>query len=248
MFDLSGRTALVTGAGQNAGAGIARALATQGAAVAVNDLVAERAESVAKEITAAGGTAVPVAFDVTDLAGVRDGVGRARAQLGRHLDILVHNAGIAVDFGQGHFRTLDPSRWRAPVEINLFGAMNCVSAVVDEMCEAGWGRIIQISSGSARTGSAHGLSLYGAGKSGVEGFIRHVSQEVAPLGVTANTLALGLQTNAAGDSTADIAAGIPTRRLGTPEDVGAAVVYLASEEAAWMTGQTLNLNGGSVTY
>ncbi|GAA0340287.1 SDR family NAD(P)-dependent oxidoreductase [Streptomyces turgidiscabies] len=248
MFDLSGRTALVTGAGQNAGAGIARALAAQGAAVAVTDLVAARAGAVVKEITAAGGTAVPVAFDVTDLDGVRDGVARARAGLGRHVDILVHNAGIAADFGQGQFRSLDPSRWRAPVDINLFGAMNCVSTVADDMCEAGWGRIVQISSGSARTGSAHGLSLYGAAKSGVEGFIRHLSQEVAPFGVTVNTLALGLQTNAAGDSTADIAARIPTRRLGTPEDVGAAVVYLVSPEASWMTGQTINLNGGSVTY
>ena len=247
MFDLSGHAALVTGAGQNAGAGIARALAAQGAAVAVNDLVPDRAEAVAKEITAAGGTAVPVAFDVTDLAAVREGVEWARTELGRTLDILVHNAGIPADFGQGQFRTLDPGRWRAPVEINLFGAMNCLSTVIGDMCDAGWGRIVQISSGSARTGSDQGLSLYGAAKSGVEGFIRHISQEVGPFGVTANTLALGLQTNVAGDSTAAIAARIPTRRLGTPEDVGAAVVYLASPEASWMTGQTLNLNGGSVT-
>jgi NAD(P)-dependent dehydrogenase (short-subunit alcohol dehydrogenase family) len=247
MFDLSGHAALVTGAGQNAGAGIARALAAQGAAVVVNDLVPERAEVVSKEITASGGTAVPIAFDVTDLEAVRAGVARARDEFGRHLDILVHNAGIPADFGQGQFRTLEPGRWRAPMEINLFGAMNCLSTVIGDMCDAGWGRIVQISSGSARTGSDQGLSLYGAAKSGVEGFIRHISQEVGPFGVTANTLALGLQTNAAGDSTAAIAARIPTRRLGTPEDVGAAVVYLASPEASWMTGQTLNLNGGSVT-
>src|SRR4051794_18334874 len=106
MFDLSGRTALVTGAGQNAGAGIARALAAQGASVAVNDLVLERAEAVSKEITSAGGIAVPVVFDVTDLEGVRDGVRRARAEFGGPLDILVHNAGIPADFGQGPFRTL----------------------------------------------------------------------------------------------------------------------------------------------
>lgn len=247
MFDLSGRTALVTGAGQNAGAGIARALAAQGAAVVVNDLVAERAKSVSEEIIASGGTAVPIAFDVTDQDAVRDGVDQAHAEFGRHIDILVHNAGIPADFGQGQFRTLEPARWRAPVEINLFGAMNCLAAVLDEMCDAGWGRIVQISSGSARTGSDLGLSLYGAAKSGVEGFIRHISQEVGPFGVTANTLALGLQTNAAGDATDAIAARIPVRRLGTPEDVGAAVVYLASAEASWMTGQTLNLNGGSVT-
>lgn len=247
MFDLSGHAALVTGAGQNAGAGIARALAARGAAVAVNDLVAERAEAVAKEITAAGGTALAVPFDVTDREAVREAVARARDGLGRSVDIMVHNAGIAADFGQGHFRTLEPSRWRAPIEINLFGAMNCVSAVVDDMCEAGWGRIVQISSGAARTGSDQGLSLYGAGKSGVEGLMRHLSQELAPSGVTVNTLALGLQTNAAGAATEVFAQKIPTRRLGTPEDVGAAVVYLASAEASWLTGQILNLNGGSVT-
>lgn len=139
--------------------------------------------------------------DVTDLEAVRAAVARARDELGRPVDVLVHNAGIAADFGQGAFRTLDPARWRAPVEINLFGAMNCVSAVVDDMCESGWGRIVQISSGAARTGSDQGLSLYGTAKSGVEGFIRHLSQELAPLGVTANTLALGLQSNAAGAAT-----------------------------------------------
>ncbi|MFD4985200.1 SDR family NAD(P)-dependent oxidoreductase [Streptomyces sp. NPDC058374] len=247
MFDLSGHTALVTGAGQNAGAGIARALAAQGAAVAVNDLVPERADAVTKEIAAGGGTAIAVPFDVTDLEAVQQGVARASAELGRHLDILVHNAGVPADFGQGQFRTLAPGRWRAPVEINLFGAMNLVSAVADDMCEAGWGRIVQISSGSARAGSATGISLYGAAKSGVEGFIRHLSQELAPFGVTANTLALGLQSNVAGESTEVFAAKIPLRRLGTPEDVGAAAVYLASPEASWMTGQILNLNGGSVT-
>ncbi|QFU92526.1 SDR family NAD(P)-dependent oxidoreductase [Amycolatopsis sp. YIM 10] len=246
MFDLSGHTAIVTGAGQNAGAGIARALAAQGAAVVVNDLVAERADAVSSEIRDAGGTAIPMAFDVTELSSVRDAVDKARSEFGRHLDILVHNAGIPADFGHGQFRTLDPSRWRAPVEINLFGAMNLVSAVIGEMCDAGWGRIVQISSGSARVGSDQGLSLYGASKSGVEGFIRHISQEVGPFGVTANTLALGLQANAAG-SNPEVFSRIATRRPGTPEDVGAAVVYLASPEASWMTGQTLNLNGGSVT-
>ncbi len=107
---------------------------------------------------------------------------------------------------------------------------------------------MQISSGSARAGSATGIALYGAAKSGVEGFIRHLPQELAPLGVTANTLALGLQSNVAGESTEVFAAKIPLHRLGTPEDAGATAVYLASPEASWMTGQILNLNGGSVTF
>ncbi|MFE8013881.1 SDR family NAD(P)-dependent oxidoreductase [Streptomyces antibioticus] len=247
MFDLTGHVALVTGAGQNAGAGIARALAAQGAAVAVNDLRAERAEATCAEIEKADGTAVPVPFDVTDLDAVRQGVAQARHLLGGAVDILVNNAGIPADMGYGPFREIEPGRWRGPVEINLFGAMNCVHAVLPGMREAGWGRVVQISSGAGRTGLTIGVSLYGAGKSGVEGFIRHISQEEATAGITANCLALGLMQSAGGPGIAGIAEGIPVGRLGRPEDVGAAVVYLASPEASWLTGQTIDLNGGSVT-
>jgi len=247
MFDLSGHVALVTGAGQNAGAGIARALAAQGAAVAVNDLREERAKATCAQIEQAGGTAAPVPFDVTDLDAVRAGVAAAGEALGGTVDILVHNAGIPADMGYGPFREIEPERWRAPVEINLFGSMNCVHAVLPGMRAAGWGRIVQISSGAGRTGLAIGVSLYGAGKSGVEGFIRHISQEEARSGITANSLALGVMESAGGPGSADIAAGIPIGRRGRPEDVGAAVVYLASPEASWLTGQTIDLNGGSVT-
>jgi NAD(P)-dependent dehydrogenase (short-subunit alcohol dehydrogenase family) len=125
--------------------------------------------------------------------------------------------------------------------------MNCVHAVLDDMCRTGWGRIVQISSGAGRTGSTIGISLYGAGKSGVEGFVRHVACEVAPSGVTVNALALGLMQNAGGPGVAEIEARIPVGRRGRPEDVAPAVVYLASPEAAWLTGQTIDLNGGSTT-
>jgi 3-oxoacyl-[acyl-carrier protein] reductase len=250
MFDLSGHVALITGGGRNAGAGISRALAAQGAAVAVNDLLLERAEEVCAEIRANGGKAAPVVFDVTDRAAVDDGVARAQAELGGPVDILVNNAGIPADKGQmgyAPFRDLDPARWRVPIEINLFGSMNCVHAVLGGMCDRGWGRIVQISSGSARHGSSIGLTLYGSAKSGVEGLVRHLSQEAGPFGVTVNSLALGLQSSAAGPGIEEIVARIPTGRTGTPEDVGAAVVYLASPEASWMTGQTIDLNGGSET-
>lgn len=248
MFDLSGHVALVTGAGRNAGAGIVRALAVQGAAVAVNDLVPERAQAVADEILNDGGKAFAVAFDVTDRVAVAAGLASATAALGGHVDILVHNAGVPAGMTPVRFRDLDPSQWRGPVDINLFGAMNCVHSVIDAMSEGGWGRIVQISSGSARTGSSAGLSLYGAAKSGVEGFVRHLSQELGPSGVTANVLSLGVQSSIGEDALKHAVNGIPTGRAGTPEDVGAAVVYLVSNEASWMTGQTINLNGGSVTY
>ncbi|MFE8916363.1 SDR family NAD(P)-dependent oxidoreductase [Streptomyces globisporus] len=247
MFDLTGHVALVTGAGQNAGAGIALALAEQGAAVAVNDLRAERAEATCAEIQKAGGTAVAVPFDVTDLDAVRAGLARAGEALGGHIDILVNNAGIPADMGYGPFRDITPERWRGPVEINLFGAMNCVHAVLPGMRQAGWGRIVQISSGAGRTGLAIGVALYGSGKGGVESFVRHISQEEAGAGITANTLALGLMQSAGGPGISDIAAGIPVGRLGRPEDVGAAVAFLASPESSWLTGQTIDLNGGSVT-
>jgi 3-oxoacyl-[acyl-carrier protein] reductase len=149
--------------------------------------------------------------------------------------------------GYGPFRDLEPRRWRGPVEINVFGGMNCVHAVLPGMRGAGWGHIVQISSGVGRTGLSMGVSLYGAGKSGIEGFIRHLSQEEAPAGITANVLAIGVQESARGQGAAGVAAGIPVGRRGRPCDVGAAVAFLASEEASWLTGQTIDLNGGTVT-
>ena len=136
MFDLSGRTALVTGAGQNIGAGIARGLAGQGAHVVVNDYFADRAQTTTDQIAAAGGSAVPSVFDVTDL----DAVMAAVAGIGV-VDILVNNAGLAgpTDMKAEQFRGMDPADWQASVDVNLYGVMNCCHAVVDGMCERGWG-------------------------------------------------------------------------------------------------------------
>jgi NAD(P)-dependent dehydrogenase (short-subunit alcohol dehydrogenase family) len=249
MFDLTGHRALVTGAGDGMGVGIAHALARQGAAVAVNDIVASKAEATRDAILAGGGTAVSAPFDITDEAAVNAGVAAAGEALGGHLDILVNNAGIPADMAPVRFRDLPPARWRSYIDINLYGSLHCIAAVIEPMVEAHWGRIIQISSGAGRTGLKIGVSLYGASKSGIEGFIRHLSTEVASTGVTANALALGLMAapnkNTDSSVTAGIARSIPVGRLGTPDDVGAAVVFLASNEMEWLTGQTVNLNGGS---
>ena len=247
MFDLTGRIALVTGAGQNQGAGIARALAAQGAAVAVNDLRGARADDTAREITARGGRALAVAFDVTDFAAVRSGVARVAAELGP-VDILVNNAGIPDGMGVAQFRATQPEAWRPYIDVNVYGVMNCIRAVLDGMCERGFGRIVTIASGAGQTGLALGVSAYAAGKGGQIAFMRHIALENARSGVTANTLALGLMSNAGGsDVTAALAKTVPVGRLGTPEDVGAACVFLASNEAGWLTGQTIGLNGGNLT-
>ena len=249
MFDLSGRVALVTGAGQNIGAGIARLLAGQGARVAVNDVVEERAKASAEAIAAAGGQALAVAFDVTDADAVREGVARVEAELGP-VDILVNNAGVPPGMTEElkHFKDLDPERWSRYVDLNLYGVLHCSKAVLDGMVERRFGRIITISSGAGQTGIPLGISVYGAGKAGAIGFSRHLAVEVAGQGVTVNCVALGLMDNAGDqDVVAHLAKTVPVGRCGSAEDVGAAVVYLASDEASWVTGQTLGVNGGSHT-
>ena len=244
MFDLSGRTALVTGAGQNIGAGIARGLAGQGAHVVVNDYFAERAEATTDEITAAGGSAVPSVFDVTDL----DAVLAAVAEIGV-VDILVNNAGLAgpTDMKAEQFRGMDPTGWQASVDVNLYGVMNCCHAVVDGMCERGWGRIITVSSAAGTHGVNIGVAPYSAGKGGGLAFTRSLALEVARSGVTANTLALGLFERKNREITEHFARAVPVGRTGRPEDVAAACVWLASDEAEWVTAQTIGINGGSIT-
>jgi 3-oxoacyl-[acyl-carrier protein] reductase len=247
VFDLEGRVALVTGAGRGVGAGIARRLARQGAAVAVNDLVEERAVETAEGIVREGGRAAAAPFDVVDVEAVAAAVAALDDRLGP-VDILVNNAGVPGDMELVRFREMDPSAWRSYVDLNLYGVLHCTRAVIDGMCERGWGRVITISSGAGQIGLPVGVALYGAGKGGALAFMRHLALEVAKQGVTANSLALGMMNNVGEGAAVDaLAAAIPVGRLGDPEDVGAAVVFLASEEAGWLTGQTIGLNGGSFT-
>lgn len=245
MFDLSGRVALVTGAGQGVGAGIAHALAARGALVAVNDLDFQRAMTVATAIDPAGIRARPIVFDVTDEQDIAAGI----EAIG-HVDILVNNAGNA---GAGvltpkPFRQSSPEEWRSAIDVNLQGVMLCTRAVINDMCEEGWGRIITIASDAARIGVTMGVSAYAAGKGGAIAFMRHLAVENASYGVTANTISLGLMNTV--DPTRNAAAirAIPAGRLGHPDDAGSLAVYLASEESSWMTGQLLSLNGGQNTF
>ncbi len=247
MFDLAGKVALVTGAGRGMGVGIAKLLAQQGAAVAVNDLVEERAKSTVEAIGGDGGRATAVCFDVTDPAAVAAGIERTEELLGP-VDVLVNNAGIPPGLQVTQFREMDPKEWQQYIDLNLYGVLHCAKAVIDGMCERRWGRVITISSGAGQVGLALGISVYGAGKGAAISFMRHLALEVGRYGVTANSLALGLMDNASDEAyTQQFIRMIPAARLGTPEDVGAAVVYLASEEAGWITGQTIGLNGGMGT-
>jgi NAD(P)-dependent dehydrogenase (short-subunit alcohol dehydrogenase family) len=234
MSPLGGRTALVTGAGQGVGKGIAQVLAEQGADVIVNDLFADRAEAVATEI---GGSARALAFDVTDLAAVQ----AAFAEAGP-VDVLVNNAGIpTAGFPQVDFKDSDPELWARFVDLNLYGVMNCTHTALPDMCERGWGRVITIASEAGRVGLPIRVSLYGAAKAGAIGLMKHVAHEVGPMGVTCNSLALGSMENVPGP------AKYPIPRKGTGRDVGATCAFLASDGAEWITGQVISVNGGAIT-
>jgi NAD(P)-dependent dehydrogenase (short-subunit alcohol dehydrogenase family) len=243
--DLHGRVALVTGAGRNVGAGIAQALAAAGAAVAVNDLHPDRAEATAAGIRAAGGRAIAAPADVCDPAQVATMVAAVEQALGP-VGVLVNNAGVP-DGGVPlqSFRDMPVEDWDRYLRINLYAVLHCTKAVVDTMCEHGFGRVVTIVSEAGRTGLPPGLSLYAAGKAGAAGFSRVLAHEVGKFGVTVNCISLGPMENAVRRE--QVLRAMPTRRYGTPADAGAAVVYLCSPGASWITGHTLPLNGGFFT-
>ena len=246
MFELTGRTALITGAGQGIGAVMAATIAEAGATVIVNDLRPDAAEQTALAIRSEGGVAASASFDVTEFDAVIGGIRSAERDIGP-VDILVNNAGIVSQAGVRFFRDADPEYWQRWVNLNLFGVMNCCKAVIDGMCERHFGRIVTISSGAGVSGLAIGMSAYAAGKGGAISFMRHLALETASFGVTANTLALGMMDNMRGtDAGSTLGTRVPVGRLGSGRDVGTAIVWLAAE-GSWITGQTININGGSLT-
>lgn len=243
MFNLEGRVAMVTGAGQGVGAGIAKALAQQGAKIAVNDYFVDRAEACAESLRANGVEAVAAAFDATDLAAVEEAVTRVEKDLGA-IDILVNNIGtLPHGMMPQAFVDTPVDMWQKHLDNNLVTMLNCTKSTVSGMMNRGWGRVIAISSDAGRVGH-YGSSVYGAAKAGMDGMVRTFAKEFGPQGVTANTVVLGLIDTVPEAFTRGAEKHFAIKRIGTPADIGAACVYLASEEAGWVTGHNLVVNGG----
>ncbi|MBN9109426.1 MAG: SDR family oxidoreductase [Pseudonocardia sp.] len=249
LFDLSGRVALVTGAGRGIGARTAAVLAGRGARVAVNDLSLDRARTVAKSVGDAGDDAIAVTADVTDLASVTSMVQEVVERLGP-VDILVNNAGVpASGFAMKEFTATERQDWDPYISINVYGVLNCTHSVVGSMVERGWGRVITIISDSARAGERL-MAAYAASKAAAAGFSRALAKEVGRAGVTCNCISLGWVPHDAVDLGSDdvkhALRNYAVKRPGRPDDVAAAAVWLASTEASWVTGQTVPVNGGYV--
>lgn len=241
MFDLTGKTALVTGASGGIGGAVAKALAGQGAKVALSGTRVAPLEALAEEI---GDGAFVLSCDLSDPEAVEALPKRAAEALGG-LDILVNNAGITRD---QLFMRMSDEDWAAVIAVNLTSVMKLSRGVLRGMMKARWGRIINISSIVGVTGNP-GQANYAAAKAGVIGMSKSLAQEVASRGVTVNCVAPGFIATAMTEALSDdqrgrILASIPAGRMGSPEEIAAAVVYLASAEAAYVTGQTLHVNGG----
>ncbi len=245
MFRLDGKLALVTGGSRGIGRATALALARQGAAVVVNYASNQTAaHSVVEEIRAAGGTAESLMFDVSDSAQVDDAIGDVVKRQGK-LDILVANAGIAIDGLLLRLKDDDLDRLMA---VNLRGPLACARAAMKSMVRARQGRIVFISSVIGEIGNA-GQAAYASSKAGLLGLCKTLAREYGSRGITVNAVAPGLidtdMTSRLDEPARKTISGtIPLGHFGKPEDVAAAVVYLVSDEAAYVTGHTLRVNGG----
>lgn len=244
------RVALVSGGARGIGRAVALALAGDGLAVAVGDRLQERAGEVAREIAGGGGRSLAVALDVTDAAEVAAGTERIRAGLGE-VDVLVNCAGWD-EFRP--FLDTDERFWREVIAINYEGCLRTTHAVLGGMIERGWGRIVNVASDAGRVGSAN-EAVYAGAKAAVIAFTKTIAREAARHGVTANAVCPGptdtemLKGMARGTPDAErlvaaLTRAVPMRRLGEPRDVAAAVAFLACEDAAYITGQTLSVSGG----
>lgn len=243
MFNLAGKGALVTGATGGIGNAIARTLHAAGATVAVSGTKVDRLESLAGELNE---RVHIVPCDLSDRAAVQKLAGEVEAKLGT-LDILVNNAGMTRD---NLFMRMKDEEWDQVIAVDLTSAFMLCRAAVRNMMRRQWGRIVNITSISGVIGNP-GQGNYAAAKAGMIGMTKSLAREVASRGITANCIAPGFIKTAMTDALNEkqveaIAQHIPAQTFGTPDDIAAAALYLASDEARYMTGQTLHVNGGMV--
>lgn len=241
MFDLNGKRALVTGASGGIGGAIARALHARGAVVGLSGTRVEALRALAAELK---DRAHELPADLSDPAAAEQLVKAADEKLGG-VDILINNAGLTRD---GLAVRMKDEDWQKVLDVNLSAAFRLCRASLRGMMKRRWGRIVSISSIIGAIGNA-GQANYAASKAGLIGMSKALAREVASRGITVNCVAPGFIVTAMTESLAEeqrqkLAENIPAARLGAPADVAAAVVYLASEEAAYVTGQTLHVNGG----
>jgi NAD(P)-dependent dehydrogenase (short-subunit alcohol dehydrogenase family) len=247
------RTAIVTGGASGIGLAISTRLANDGNAVAVFDRNGDAAVAAAEAITAAGGTAAAFTVDVTDRPRIEEAVGEVREQLGSPT-ILVNSAGLD---GFHRFLDITPELWNRILEVNLTGTFHCCQVVLPEMLAARWGRIVNISSSSTHGGQPM-MTHYVSAKSGVVGLTKSLALEFGPKGITVNTIPPGFidtpmlraaeERGGLGPGGVDAAiATTPVRRIGQPEDIAAACSFLVRDEASYITGQVLGVNGGRNT-
>jgi len=244
MFRLDDRTALVTGASQGIGEAVARLLAAQGARVVLAARSVDKLERLAGEIAEAGGEAQPLALDVSVPESFEAALGSLPEGFA-DVDVLVNNAGITRDNLLARMSLED---WRAVLDVNLTGAFALTKAVLRGMMRRRWGRIIAVSSVVGLMGNV-GQANYAASKAGLVGFAKSLARELGSRNITVNVVAPGYvataMTEALGEKAREELSGaIALRRLGTVDDVAAAVLYLASEEAGYVTGGVLNVSGG----
>jgi 2-hydroxycyclohexanecarboxyl-CoA dehydrogenase len=244
------RVALVTGGAGGIGQAIVRALAADGRPVAIGDIDIDAATTLAEELREQDASAMPVALDVTDAGSVAAAVAAIAEQLGP-ISILVNNAGW--DELKPFLQT-DEALWRKVIEVNFTGALRLASATLPAMAQQGWGRLVNVSSDAGRVGSS-GEAVYAGAKGALIAFTKSVARELARDGVTANAVCpgptdtpllsgLAAATPDAGKVLAAMARAVPMKRIGRPEDVAAAIAFLTSEEAGYITGQTLSVSGG----
>ncbi len=241
MFDLSGKGALITGASGGIGAAIARALHANGADVALSGTRTERLEELAAEL---GGRCHVVPADLSDGSAV-DALAATAAEALGSLDILINNAGLTRD---NLAMRMKDDEWQAVLDVNLTAAFRLSRAVLRPMMKSRWGRIISVTSVVGATGNP-GQVNYAASKAGLTGMTKALAQEVASRGITVNCVAPGFIETAMTEALSEaqkeaIMARIPAGRLGSPDDVGVCALFLASDAAAYVTGQTIHVNGG----